>query len=277
MTDPRPLTAGVMGWPIMHSKSPRIFAHWFAAHDIDGRYNHLAVQSDDFEEVFRALPKMGFRGVNVTLPHKLSALALSDRRTDTAEAIGAANMIAFSREGEIIADNTDGYGFIQNILSSAPEWMPSSGPAVVLGAGGASRAVLHALVEAGVPEIRLLNRSRAKADLLAEEFGARVRAADWEIRSEALGGAATLVNTTSLGMIGQPPLEIDLDDLNETALVNDLVYTPLETSLISSALRRGNTAVDGLGMLLHQARPAFNRWFGVDPEVNESLREICLA
>ncbi|MEM7238475.1 MAG: shikimate dehydrogenase [Pseudomonadota bacterium] len=277
MIDTRPLTAGVMGWPIIHSKSPRIFSHWFGQSAIDGRYAHLAVEPKNFAEVFRALPKAGFRGVNVTLPHKLDALGLSERQTDTASRIGAANMISFTPDGEIVAHNTDGFGFIQNLYTSAPAWQPGSGPAAVLGAGGAARAVLDALKEAGVPEIRLANRSRDKAEALAAEFGPNITVIDWAERSDALAGAATLVNTSSLGMHGQPALEIALDALPTTALVTDLVYTPLITPVLSTAADRGNPIVDGLGMLLHQARPAFEGWFGVDPVIDAALREICLS
>lgn len=277
MTDTRPLVAGVMGWPIAHSKSPRLFDHWFAQMGIAGRYVPLAVSAGDFAEVYRALPKAGFRGVNVTLPHKLAALSLADRATGAAKAIGAANMIAFTEAGEIVADNTDAYGFMENLHQGAPEWRPASGPAAILGAGGAARALIYGLREAGAPEIRLTNRTRGKAEALAGEFGPRVRAVDWAERAEALAGAATVVNATSLGMTGKPPLEIDLSALAPGTLVNDIVYSPLETPLLAAAKARGAIAVDGLGMLLHQARPAFRAWFGADPTVDAGLRAACLA
>ncbi len=276
MTDERPLTAGVMGWPIRHSKSPLIFEHWFKRYEVAGRYCHLAVRHDDFSDVFRTLPKAGFRGVNVTIPHKLSALSLADRSTERARVIGAANMIVFSEDREIIADNTDGYGFMANIHAQQPHWDPSSGAAVVLGAGGASRAVLHSLIEAGTPEIRLTNRSREKAEALAADLGENITVVDWRYRSDVLAGAVTLINTTSLGMTGQPPLEIVLDELPTTSLVTDLVYSPLETELLIAARAHGAISVDGLGMLLHQARPAFRAWFGRDPEVDQDLVETCL-
>ncbi|MEM6934299.1 MAG: shikimate dehydrogenase, partial [Pseudomonadota bacterium] len=272
MIDPRPLTAGVMGWPIKHSKSPRIFGHWFQESGIDGRYSHLAVEPSDFIDVLRALPKAGFRGINVTLPHKLSALEAADRCTPTAREIGAANTIIFRQDGEILADNTDGFGFIQNLRSAVTGWDASQGSSVVLGAGGAARAVLHALKEAGAPEIRVSNRSRDKADGLAAEFGPVVTVVEWSERSSALSGSATLVNTTSLGMTGQPELEIALDPLPRSALVTDIVYNPLVTPLLAAASSRGNTTVDGLGMLLHQARPGFEAWFGIDPIVDDALR-----
>ncbi len=275
-TDDRPLLAGVMGWPVKHSRSPLLFGHWFAEHRIPGAYVRLAVRPGDFEQVFRALPKAGFRGANVTLPHKLAALALADAASPAARAIGAANTLVFGADGKATADNTDGYGFIENLRQCAPAWRPASGPALVLGAGGAARAILHALLEAGVPEIRLANRTRDKAEGLAAHFGPGIRPVDWEDRSAATAGAATIVNTTSLGMTGKPPLEISLDDAPPAALVTDIVYVPLETALLARARARGLAAVDGLGMLLHQARPGFRAWFGADPRVTPALRRAVL-
>ena len=275
--DDRPLTAGVMGWPVAHSKSPRLFAHWFARHGIDGRYILLPVREDDFAEVYRALPKAGFRGVNVTIPHKGAALALADEASEAARAIGAANMIRFAPDGRILADNTDAYGFLESLRAGAPDWRAAEGPAVVLGAGGAARAVLHALLGAGAPEIRLANRTRARAEALALAFGPRVRVVAWEEREEALDGAATIVNTSSLGMQGHAPLALRLDAAPRSALVTDIVYVPLETGLLAAARARGMPAVDGLGMLLHQARPAFRAWFGPDPAVDDALRAACLV
>lgn len=273
--DDRPLTAGVMGWPVAHSKSPRLFGHWFARYGVPGTYAPLAVRAQDFETVYRALPKAGFRGVNVTIPHKEAALALADRATERARAIGAANMIRFDPDG-ILADNTDAYGFIESLRAGAPAWSCDL-PALVLGAGGAARAVLHALVAEGVPAIRLANRTPAKAERLAEAFGPAVEPVDWERRGWASEGAGLLVNTTSLGMAGQPQLTMPLEGLAPGAAVLDIVYAPLETPLLAEARARGLTAVDGLGMLLHQARPAFHAWFGIDPEVDGALRDACLA
>ncbi|GMG83440.1 shikimate dehydrogenase [Paralimibaculum aggregatum] len=276
MSDAKPMLAGVMGWPISHSKSPRIFAHWFAAHGIEGAYVRLPVRPEDFAEVYRALGKAGFCGVNVTLPHKEAALALADEATPAARAIGAANMIRFEG-GRILADNTDAYGFIENLRAGAPDWDAAAGPALVLGAGGASRAVLQALLEAGCPEIRLANRTRAKAEALAAAFGLRIRVVDWEHRAAALSNAATLANSTALGMAGQPPLAMDLSMAEPGLTVTDIVYTPLETPLLAAARAAGFAAVDGLGMLLHQARPSFRAWFGADPAVDGTLRTACLA
>jgi len=273
--DDRPLTAGVMGWPVAHSKSPRLFGHWFAQHGVRGSYVPLAVRGQDFETVYRALPKAGLRGVNVTIPHKEAALAHADRATGTARAIGAANMIRFASDG-IIADNTDAYGFIESLRAGAPGWSADL-PALVLGAGGAARAVLHALVAEGVPAIRIANRTRAKAEAIADAFGPMVEPVAWERRGWAAEGAGLLVNTTSLGMAGQPPLKMPLEGLAPGAAVLDIVYAPLETPLLADARALGLTAVDGLGMLLHQARPAFHAWFGIDPEVDQALRDACLA
>jgi len=275
-TDDRPLLAGVMGWPVKHSRSPLLFAHWFAEHGLAGSYVRLAVRGEDFAEVLHALPKAGFRGVNVTLPHKLAALAQADEATTAARAIGAANTLIFRPAGRILADNTDGYGFLENIRASAPGWDPTAVPALVLGAGGAARAILHVLVEAGVPAIRLANRTRAKAEALATHFGPAIAVVDWSARDSALGDVGLIVNTTSLGMSGKPPLEISLEQAPVSAVVADLVYAPLETGILAQARARGMATVDGLGMLLHQARPGFRAWFGPDPEVTPALRRAVL-
>jgi shikimate dehydrogenase len=266
-----------MGWPIAHSKSPLIFAHWFAETGCDGAYVRLAVRPEDFAQVFRALPKAGFRGVNVTIPHKVTALELADEASPAARAIGAANTIRFDGNGRIHADNTDSYGFIENLRDGAPSWNPAAGPALVLGAGGAARAVIHALLEGGAPVIRLANRSPARAEALAAHFGSRIELISWAARDTATGGAATIVNTTSLGMTGQPPLALSLTDAPATALVTDIVYAPLETPLLAAARARGLATVDGLGMLLHQARPGFRAWFGADPAVTPALRRAVLG
>jgi len=274
--DDRPLLAGVMGWPVKHSRSPQLFGHWFEAYHIAGAYVRLAVREEDFEQVFRALPKVGFRGVNVTLPHKVTALALADEATPAARAIGAANTITFLPDGRIRADNSDSYGFIENIHAQAPGWDPAAGPALVLGAGGAARAVLHALLNAGVSAIRLANRTREKAEALAAHFGTCVNVTDWTERSAACDGVALVVNTTSLGMTGKPPLEISLAAAPEDCVVTDLVYAPLETGLLAAAHARDLDVVDGLGMLLHQARPGFRVWFGAEPAVTPELRRAVL-
>ncbi|RDC73788.1 shikimate dehydrogenase [Rhodovulum sp. 12E13] len=279
MTDSSPdriPLAGVIGHPVAHSRSPRLHRHWLRRYGLPGHYVPLDVASDDLEEVLRAMPRMGFVGANVTIPHKETALRLCDLVTDRAALVGAVNTLIFRDDGKIHGDNTDGYGFLANIRQAAPGWQPKAGPAAVFGAGGASRAVLVALLEAGVPEIRLANRSRPRADALRSEFGARITVIDWNKAAGMLEGAATVVNTTSLGMQGHTEFRVPLDRLEPGALVNDLVYQPLETEFLAQACGRGCIAVDGLGMLLHQAVPGFERWFGRRPEVDDELREAVL-
>ncbi|WP_071794993.1 shikimate dehydrogenase [Natronohydrobacter thiooxidans] len=266
--------AGVIGAPVGHSRSPRLHGTWLRDYGIAGHYVPLHVEAWDLERVLRVMPRMGFVGANVTIPHKEAVLALADEVTDMAARIGAVNTLTF-KDGRILADNTDGYGFMANLRQGAPDWRADAGPALVLGAGGAARAVIVALQDAGVPEIRLTNRTRARAEELAAEFGCAVQ--DWEKRAEGLGDLGLLVNTTALGMEGQAPLEMPLDGLPAGALVTDIVYTPLDTPLLCDARARGLQAVDGLGMLLHQAVPGFERWFGRRPEVTDSLRAAVLG
>jgi shikimate dehydrogenase len=265
-----------MGWPVGHSRSPRLHGYWLAEHGIDGAYVPLAVRPENFERALRALPALGFRGANVTLPHKEAALALADRATPEAKRIGAANTLVIDDRGHIEARNTDGYGFIESLKEGAPAWRAQAGPAVVIGAGGASRALLVALADAGVPEIRLVNRTAERAEALATSLGGPIRVLSWRERARALEGAGLLVNATTQGMAGQPPLDLALDRLPSDAVVNDIVYVPLETPLLAAARRRGNAVVDGLGMLLHQARPGFAAWFGVDPRVTPALKDYVL-
>lgn len=267
--------AGVLGWPVAHSRSPQLHGHWLAHYGIDGAYVPLAVRPEDLETAVRALVALGFRGANVTIPHKEAVLALCDSLSPRAERIGAVNTLLFGAEG-IAGDNTDGFGFLANLRQEAPAWKPAGGPAVVLGAGGAARAILVALLDAGVPVVRLLNRTRARAETLAAELGGAIEVVDWEARHAALDGANLLANTTALGMTGKAPLELDLAQLPSAALVTDIVYAPLETPLLADAKQRGNRTVDGLGMLLHQARPGFQSWFGVEPEVTPALRQAVL-
>ncbi|WP_081962639.1 shikimate dehydrogenase [Paracoccus sanguinis] len=269
--------AGVIGWPVAHSRSPRLHAHWLRRYGIAGHYVPLAVAPEHLGQVLHALPRAGFVGCNVTIPHKEAALALADIVTDRASLIGAANTLIFRPDGRIHADNTDGYGFIANLQQHAPDWSASAGPAAVIGAGGAARAVVAALLECGVPELRIANRTRIRADQIRAEFGARVVVYDWAQTGNMLEGAATVVNSTSMGMEGTQPLRLPLDALSPDALVTDLVYTPLDTHFLRAARARGCRTVDGLGMLLHQAAPGFERWFGVKPEVDEALREAVLG
>ena len=263
--------AGVMGWPVSHSRSPRLHNYWLRQLDIDGAYVPLAVEPARFEQAARALPALGIAGVNVTVPHKEEALRVVDDVDDTARRIGAVNTIVVGKTGSLRGTNTDAFGFVEALRARIPGWSPSV-PAVVIGAGGASRAVLVALQDLGATEIRVVNRTQARAVALVEELGRPLRALPWSEREDALDGAGLLVNTTTLGMVGAPPLEMRLDALPVQAVVNDIVYVPLTTPLLSAALARGNTTVDGLEMLLHQARPGFTAWFGGQAEVTDDLR-----
>ena len=277
MTSPRIPLAGVIGSPINHSKSPRLHGHWLKRYGIQGHYIPMDIASNDLEEALRALPKLGFVGVNVTIPHKEHVLALADVVTDSAALIGSANTLTFRPDGKIYADNTDGFGFMENLRRGAPGWKPTLGPAAVIGAGGAARAVISAMIESGTPEIRLANRTKNRAESLQKEFGNKLKVFDWVQAGNMLDGAMTVVNASSLGMVGKPEMRVPLDGLSPDAVVTDLVYTPLETSLLSHAKSVGCTTVDGLGMLLYQAAPGFERWFGMRPDVDEQLRQVLLA
>jgi len=275
MTHRIPLAA-VLGHPVAHSRSPALHGHWLARYDIPGHYIPLDVAPDDLRQALRQLPSLGFVGANVTIPHKEAALALATTATDRAKAIGAANTLTFGEDGAIHADNTDGYGFLANLTAGAPDWRPGSGTALVLGAGGAARGILHALVEAGQADILLANRTREKARRLADDLGSSVQVIDWDAAKDALPDTTLLVNTTALGMDGQAPLTLDLSDLPTSCTVTDIVYVPLETPLLKSARAHGCAVVDGLGMLLHQAAPGFEAWFGRAPEVDDELRRAVL-
>ncbi len=272
--------AGIMGWPIDHSRSPALHNFWLDAHGIDGVYVPMAVSPERLAQALRALPALGFRGCNLTLPHKQAALSIVDRIDPLARRIGAVNTIVVAEDGSLEGSNTDVYGFRESLRDAVPDWDPASGAAVVLGAGGAARGVVAALTEAGVGEIRLVNRTPAHAEQLADDLAAgpsRVSVCPWMRRAAVLEGAGLLVNTTSLGMTGQPDLEIDLAGLPGSAVVADIVYVPLETSLLEAARRAGNRTVDGLGMLLHQGRPGFEAWFGTAVRVTPELRAAVLT
>lgn len=276
MTEARIPLAGVIGSPVSHSKSPQLHRHWLSTYGLRGHYVHLDIASDDLEQVIRMMPRMGFVGANVTIPYKEKVMEIADQITDRATLIGAANTLIFRKDGKIIADNTDGYGFIENIRQTVPDWDASAGPAAVLGAGGAARAVVAALADAGVPEILLTNRTRPRADRLKQDFGQRVRVVDWVQAGNILEDAAVVVNTTSLGMVGKPEMRVPLDGLQRGTVVSDLVYTPLKTPLLQAAEEAGCRTVDGLGMLLHQAVPGFERWFGIRPAVDAATRAAAL-
>lgn len=276
MSDAKIPLAAVIGCPVAHSKSPQLQRHWLNTYGVSGHYIPMHVEPGDLENVIRSMPKMGFVGANVTIPHKEKVMTIADQVTDRATLIGAANTLIFRKDGTILADNTDGYGFITNLHQAAPNWDPKLGPAVILGAGGACRAVVASLLEAGVSELILSNRTRGRADQLRQEFGARLRVVEWVQAGNVIEEAALLVNTTSLGMVGKPRLRVPLDGLQSRAVVTDLVYAPLKTELLQYAEEIGCTTVDGLGMLLHQAVPGFERWFGQRPEVDKAARAAAL-
>ena len=269
--------AGVIGHPISHSKSPRLHGHWLKRYGIDGHYIPMNVAPDDLARTIELLPQLGFAGINVTLPHKEAVMALCDEITPRAKAVGAVNTVIFQEDGSILGDNTDGYGFMANLYAGAPNWRANTGPAVVLGAGGAARGVVAALLDAGAPHIILSNRTAERATALQSEFGARVVVSAWDDVGDAIKGANLLVNTTSLGMDGQPALPVSLEHLGSETLVTDIVYAPLKTQLLIDAAARGCAVVDGLGMLLHQAAPGFEAWFGQKPIVDDELRQAVLS
>ena len=266
------IQAGVMGWPVSHSLSPRLHGFWLNELGIDGTYSGLAVAPDDLEDSLRSLPERGFAGVNLTLPHKEVAASIVDTMDSAASRIGAVNTIVVGADGNLAGSNTDGYGFMENLKSGAPEWTADNSTAVVLGAGGAARAIIAALLDAGLKELRLVNRTLSRAESLKDDIGGAIIVVPWADRTAALEGAGLLVNTTTLGMTGEESLEIHLSPLPADAIVTDIVYAPLTTPLLKDAAGRGNPTVDGLGMLLHQARPGFHQWFGAAPAVTDALR-----
>jgi shikimate dehydrogenase len=264
--------AGLIGWPVFQSRSPKLHSYWLDRYGIPGAYIPMPVQEGQLEDALRGLTALSFAGCNVTIPHKEAAARLVDRLDPIGRRMGAINLIVVEPDGSLSGFNKDGYGFIENLRDASPAWRGDTGPATVLGAGGGARSVVVSLLEEGAPEIRLLNRTRARAEHLANEFGGPIRVLDWAHRHAALDGAALLVNTTNQGMVGQPPLDLSLDALPPAALVCDIVYNPLETALLAAARARGNPLVGGLGMLLHQARPAFQAWFGILPDITPDLR-----
>ncbi len=266
--------AGIVGWPVSQSRSPLIHNHWIDAHGLNGRYVYLPVNPENpqnLRDAVAGMRAMGFAGCNLTMPHKVAVLPLLDRIDPVAKIMGSVNTLVFEANGELVGYNNDGFGFVQSLKDAKPSWRADDGPIVVLGAGGASRSIVYALVQSGAKQIRLINRTAARAHAVAEEFGGPIQALAWEDRHSALADCATLINTTSQGMYGQPALEIDLAQLPPGALVSDAIYVPLETPLLAAARQRGNLTVNGLGMLLNQARPAFNAWFGVMPSITPEL------
>ncbi len=271
------LLAGVMGYPVMHSRSPRLHNYWLARYGLAGTYLPLAIEGERLAAALRALPALGFSGCNLTIPHKEAALGLVDTLDPLAQRIGAVNCIVVRQDGTLAAYNYDAFGFIESVREAQPRWRTDGGPVVVIGAGGGARAVLAGLLEAGAREIRLTNRTPARAQTLANNMGAAITTVPWHEREHALIGAAMLVNTTNQGMVGEPALDLSLAPLPRNALVYDIVYVPRETPLLLAARMRGNPTVNGLGMLLHQARPAFHAWFGIMPEITPELRAMIEA
>ena len=269
--------AGVMGWPVAHSRSPQIHNYWLQKYGIKGTYVQLAVQPGDLAVALPGLSALGFRACNITIPHKVDALKLVHEVDANAQRVGAINTIVVQADGSLKGMNTDGFGYIQSLLDAQPDWNAGTGPVTVLGAGGAARVIVLALADRGARDIRLLNRAEGKAKALATEFGGPVKALPWNERHAALADVALLVNTTSQGMHGNPPLELTLDALPKHALVSDVIYVPLETPLLAAARKRGNHTVNGLGMLLNQARPAFEAWFGVMPNLTPELKQAIEA
>ena len=269
--------AGLLGWPVAHSRSPVIHNHWLAQYGIAGRYVLFPVPPEKLEAAVRGLAALGLRGCNVTTPHKQAIFPLLDRVDDLARRIGAVNTVVVEKDGTLTGFNNDGNGFIQSLRDADPNWRPDSGPILVLGAGGAARAVVASLAAQGAKEIRLANRTQDKADAIAQAVGPLVKVVPWDAREDALDGITMLANATSLGSAGKPPLPMSLDRLPKHALVGDLIYVPPETPLLAAARARGNVTVNGLGLLLNQARPAFNAWFGVMPEITPQLRAAILA
>jgi len=268
--------AAVIGHPVNHSRSPRMHNFWLAHFELEGYYIPLDIDPKKFEGSIRNLPELGFVGANITIPYKEKVLKIADKISDRAALVGAANTLTFLQNGGIYADNTDGYGFLQNIKSKYKDWSAREGISVVFGAGGASRAILGALIEDGASDIILANRTRSRADQLRSDFGAKIKVVEWMKIQNYLSDASTIINTTSLGMVGKTDLPIPLNTLKKNTLVTDIVYTPIETHLLATATKMGCRTVDGLGMLIHQAIPGFERWFGIKPGDSQSLRELLI-
>ncbi len=263
--------AGVMGWPVAHSRSPLIHNHWIRQYNLSGAYGAFPVEPSNLEAAIRGLQALGLAGCNITIPHKVNAMAYVDWVHPLAQRMGAINTVVVQADGALHGFNNDGFGFIHSLLEAQPTWQANAGPIAVIGAGGAARAIIVSLLDEGATRIRVINRTHSKAEELAQEFGSLVTSVQWGNREDALIGASLLINTTSQGMHGEPALDISLTNLPTDALVSDAVYIPMETPLLKEARQRGNSTVNGLGMLIHQARPAFQAWFGVMPEVTDKL------
>jgi shikimate dehydrogenase len=276
-TADRFLLAGVMGWPVMHSRSPTLHGFLMKQQGLAGAYVPLAIQPDGLEGALRALPALGFSGCNLTIPHKERAMAFVDRVDEAASKIGAISCVTVEEDRSLSGTNNDHFGFVEGLLEAHPGLRFDVGPIAVVGAGGGARGVIYGLANRGAREIRLVNRTRQRAETLKRDIGGPVEVFAWEDRAEILDGVAMLVNATSQGMSGNPPLDLDLSRLPKTALVSDIIYTPAETPLLAAARANGNRTVNGLGMLLHQSRPAWKSWFDIDPEINAALRAAIMA
>lgn len=268
------LLAGVMGWPVMHSRSPLLHNYWFQQHNLAGTYVPLAIPPTGLNAALSGLYPLRFAGCNLTLPHKQEAMKWVDEIDTVSKSIGAISCVIVRPDGSLAGTNNDCYGFIQSIIEEQPGWRADAGPSVVIGAGGGARAICYALAEAGAKEIRLVNRTFARAKRIAEDFAGPIKALPWEQRHEALDGAAMVVNTTSQGMLGQSELDVTIDKLPARALAVDIIYIPLETPFLRAARKRGNPTINGLGMLLHQGRPAWRAWFGIETVVTAELRAV---
>ena len=274
MTQPdRFLMAGVMGWPVMHSRSPLMHNYWMEQQHLAGTYVFLEIKPGTLESALRALHPLGFSGCNLTIPHKLDAMTIVDEVDDVAKKIGAISCVVVREDGSLFGTNNDWLGFIGNLKQQQPGWCADAGPITVIGAGGGGRAVCYALLQEGATEIRLVNRTFEKAAAIAEEFGGPFQVLPWEDRHDALDGVALAINVTSQGMVGETALDLRLDKLSESALAADIIYTPLESPFLAAARERGNRTVNGLGMLLHQGPPAWKMWFDKEPTVTAELRE----
>jgi shikimate dehydrogenase len=268
--------ACIIGWPVDHSRSPVIHGHWLKKYAIDGSYDRQPVRPEEVADFLRGMRERGLVGCNVTLPHKEAACAAAQLTMPAARAVGAANTLWFE-DGRLVADNTDAGGFMSHLRACVPRFDARRSPVAVLGAGGAARGIVHAFLQAGAPEVRLCNRTRERADAVARHFGPRVKAFEWSDRVERSREAGVLVNATALGMQHMAALDMPLAQLDAACIVADLVYVPLVTPLLAAARARGLAIVDGLGMLLHQAVPGFEKWFGVRPEVTQELRDLLVA
>lgn len=274
MTHPdRFLMAGVMGWPVMHSRSPLMHNYWMEQQGLAGTYVFLEIKPGTLEPALKALHPLGFSGCNLTIPHKLDAMSIVDEVDDVAKKIGAISCVVVREDGSLFGTNNDWLGFLGNLKEQQPGWRGDAGPVTVIGAGGGGRAVCYALLQEGVPELRLVNRTREKAERIAEEYGGPITVLPWEDRHDALEGAVLAVNVTNQGMVGEAPLDLRLDKLSDTAVAADIIYTPLDSPYLVAARERGNQTVNGLGMLLHQGPPAWKLWFDVEPTVTAELRE----